>query len=231
MLVGLALYAVLAGADFGAGFWQLSAGRGERGERDPRARPHAMGPVWEANHVWLIFVLTVIWTAYPTAFGSIASTLSVPLFIAALGIIFRGAAYALRAGRPSPRESARDRHVFSRLLDPDAVRARRRGRRDRLRPRARRQRRGRPVSSWLNPTSIFIGVARRRQLRLPGRRLPRRRRGPAAASADLERAFRRRALGAGVVAGALALGGLVVLQHDDAPALSRAAHRRRARWR
>jgi len=58
-----------------------------------------MAPVWEANHVWLIFVLTVTWTAYPSAFGSIASTLSIPLFIAAIGIILRGAAYALRGDR------------------------------------------------------------------------------------------------------------------------------------
>ena len=63
-----------------------------------------MAPVWEANHVWLIFVLTVVWTAYPTAFGSIASTLSIPLFIAAVGIIFRGVAYALRAGASTARE-------------------------------------------------------------------------------------------------------------------------------
>ncbi|HEY3960087.1 MAG TPA: cytochrome d ubiquinol oxidase subunit II, partial [Solirubrobacteraceae bacterium] len=79
VLIGLVLYTVLAGADFGAGFWQLFAGRGPSGVR---VRDHAhdsMAPVWEANHVWLIFVLTVTWTAYPTAFGSIASTLSVPL--------------------------------------------------------------------------------------------------------------------------------------------------------
>ena len=66
----------------------------------------AMAPVWEANHVWLIFVLTVVWTAYPTAFGSIASTLSIPLFIAAVGIIFRGVAYALRAGAARPARAA-----------------------------------------------------------------------------------------------------------------------------
>ena len=57
-----------------------------------------MALVWEANHVWLIFVLTVCWTAYPIAFGSIASTLSVPLLIAAIGIVLRGVAYALRSG-------------------------------------------------------------------------------------------------------------------------------------
>ena len=127
MLVGLALYAVLGGADFGAGFWQLLAGRGERGERIRDHAHHSMAPVWEANHVWLIFVLTVIWTAYPTAFGSIASTLAVPLFIA--GDRDRPPRRRLRAAR-----RARDRRascaaidtVFSRLLDPHAVRARRR---------------------------------------------------------------------------------------------------------
>src|SRR4030095_10271943 len=101
---GLALYTVLGGADFGAGFWQVVAGKDERADEIRDHAHHAMAPVWEANHVWLIFVLTVVWTAYPTAFGSIASTLSVPLFIAAVGIIFRGGSYALRAGAPPPRE-------------------------------------------------------------------------------------------------------------------------------
>jgi cytochrome bd ubiquinol oxidase subunit II len=63
-----------------------------------------MGPVWEANHVWLVFVLTVVWTAYPPAFGAIASTLSIPLFVAAVGIIFRGTTYALRSGTSTARE-------------------------------------------------------------------------------------------------------------------------------
>src|SRR5881397_2667270 len=98
VLAGVVLYAVLAGADFGAGSWQLFAGRGKRSERIREHAHHSMAPVWEANHVWLIFVLTVLWTAYPTAFGSIASTLSAALLLAGLGIIVRGAAYALRAG-------------------------------------------------------------------------------------------------------------------------------------
>jgi len=106
VLARLALYPVLGGADFGAGFWQLTTlpllrGNSERSERAAKVRDHAhnsMGPVWKANHVWLIFVLTVTWTAYPSAFGAIASTLTVPLLLAGLGIIFRGVAYALRAG-------------------------------------------------------------------------------------------------------------------------------------
>ena len=97
-MIGLALYAVLGGADFGAGIWQLTAGTGPEAERIRDHAHRSMALVWEANHVWLIFVLTVFWTAYPIAFGSIASTLSVPLLLAAIGIILRGAAYALRSG-------------------------------------------------------------------------------------------------------------------------------------
>src|SRR3954451_24521262 len=104
VLAGLALYTVLAGADFGAGFWQLFAGRGSHAERVREHAHHSMAPVWEANHVWLIFVITVFWTAYPEAFGSIASTLSFALFMATVGIIFRGATYALRAGTSAGRE-------------------------------------------------------------------------------------------------------------------------------
>src|SRR5580692_10900403 len=113
VLVGLALYSILGGADFGAGFWQLTTLpallRGDQVQRERAARirehaHHSMGPVWEANHVWLIFVLTVTWTAYPTAFGAIASTLAVPLSLAGLGVVLRGAAYALRSGASAPRE-------------------------------------------------------------------------------------------------------------------------------
>ncbi len=121
VLVGLALYVVLGGADFGAGLWQLESfllpGRDERSRRHAEENRehahHSMGPVWEANHVWLIFVLTVTWTAYPRAFGAIASTLEVPLLIAGVGIVFRGAAYALRAGSATARESALIDTAFS----------------------------------------------------------------------------------------------------------------------
>src|SRR3954462_14298649 len=157
-LVGLALYAVLAGADFGAGIWQLGAGRGRHGEA-MRAHAHeAMAPVWEANHVWLIFVLTVVWTAYPIAFGSIASTLSVPLFLAGIGIILRGGSYALRTGTTTPREQRTVDTVFavSSLLTPFALGAAVGG------IASGRVGVGNPggslVTSWLNPTSIAIGA-------------------------------------------------------------------------
>src|SRR5918996_1314454 len=109
VLVGLGLYTVLGGADFGAGFWQLFAGRGRHAERVREHAHHSMAPVWEANHVWLIFVLTVFWTAYPKAFGSIASTLAVPLFIAVLGSAYLAAVYlAADAARGRQRELEQD---------------------------------------------------------------------------------------------------------------------------
>src|SRR5687768_556287 len=96
LLIGLTAYVVLGGADFGAGFWDLTAGGAERGAPVRAMIKRAMSPVWEANHVWLIFVLVVLWTAFPEAFGSIMSTLAIPLFVAALGIVLRGGAFALK---------------------------------------------------------------------------------------------------------------------------------------
>src|SRR4051794_23861202 len=113
VLAGLAFYVVLAGADFGAGMWQLLAGRGARAQRIRDHAHHAMGPVWEANHVWLIFVITVLWTAYPQVFASIASTLSIPFFVAAIGIILHGGAYALRPGTRTAREQRTVETVLS----------------------------------------------------------------------------------------------------------------------
>ena len=90
MLAGLTAYAVLGGADFGAGVWQLFGGRGERGRALREHAHHSMGPVWEANHVWLIFVLVYFWTGFPAAFASFSETLWIPLSLAAIGIVFRG---------------------------------------------------------------------------------------------------------------------------------------------
>ena len=206
-----------------------SPARGEHGERIREHAHHSMGPVWEANHVWLIFVLTVFWTAYPSAFGSIASTLAVPLFIAAIGIVFRGAAYALRAGARERARVGADRHALLDLLDPHPVRARRGDRRDRDEPRPRRRRHaGHLFSSWLNPTSILIGVlavARRAYLAAVYLAADAVRHG----GGQLEGAFRTRALIAGVVAGALAVAGLIVLSSDYPHSVPLAHERRRAR--
>jgi cytochrome bd ubiquinol oxidase subunit II len=215
MLVGLAAYAVLAGADFGAGLWDLVSPR----ERDRPLREHthhAMAAVWEANHVWLIFVLVVCWTAYPVAFASIMSTLAAPLFVAAIGIILRGGAYALRAGEPSRRADFLLEGLFavSSVLTPFALGAAIGGIASRRVPVGNAA--GDPWTSWLNPTSLLIGVlavaasAHVAAVFLTGDAA---RRG----SPMLVRAFRVRALGSGVVAGTIALGGLLVLHADARP--------------
>ncbi|MCW2995999.1 MAG: Cytochrome bd-type quinol oxidase subunit 2-like protein, partial [Conexibacter sp.] len=158
VLAGLVLYVVLAGADFGAALWQLSAPRTPEGERLRTLAHDAMGPVWEANHVWLIFVLTVTWTAYPAAFGSLASTLSIPLSIAAFGIIVRGAAYAMSSGTADPRELRRidTASAISSVLAPFALGACVGALASGRVPYGNAA--GDLWSSWINPTSILIGV-------------------------------------------------------------------------
>ncbi|HEV3231524.1 MAG TPA: cytochrome d ubiquinol oxidase subunit II [Candidatus Dormibacteraeota bacterium] len=89
-------YAVFAGADFGGGIWDLLA-TGPRGEVQRRSVSRAMGPVWEANHVWLIFMITGLFTAFPATFATLAVGLYLPFSLAALGIVLRGAAFAFRA--------------------------------------------------------------------------------------------------------------------------------------
>jgi cytochrome d ubiquinol oxidase subunit II len=213
VLVGVVLYAVLAGADFGAGFWQLFAGRGQQAEQIRQHAHKSMAPVWEANHVWLIFVLTVFWTAYPPAFGSIASTLSVPLFLAGIGIVFRGAAYALRSGASSRRELSVIDTVFSvsSILTPFALGAVVGAIATGRVPVGNAA--GARFSSWLGATSILVGflaVATSAYLAAVYLAADAARRD----EHELEQAFRLRALGAGVVAGAVAVAGLVVLRGD-----------------
>ena len=109
LFFGVTAYALFGGADFGSGFWDLTAGGAERGSRPRAVVSHSIGPVWEANHVWLIFVLVVMWTAFSEAFASIMLTLFVPLTLAALGIVLRGSSFAFRkeVGRVSSQRVAR----------------------------------------------------------------------------------------------------------------------------
>src|SRR5207237_3696886 len=91
--LALTAYVVLAGADFGGGVWDLLAsGHGAREQR--RAVAEAMGPVWEANHVWLIFLIVGLFTAFPAAFGILSLALYLPFTIALLRFVLRGAAFA-----------------------------------------------------------------------------------------------------------------------------------------
>lgn len=213
MLLGLVMYTVLAGADFGAGLWELTAGRGSKA-MSIREHARAIGPVWEANHVWLIFVVTVAWTSYPAAFGSIASTLCVPLFIAAVGIILRGASYAFRSGAQSPSEVRLIDIAFacSSLLTPFALGTVVGAIASSRVPVGNAA--GDLITSWLNPTSIMIGalaVATGGYLAAVYLAADAVRIG----DTGLAGAFRARALIAGVIAGGLAFGGLAVL-HSDA---------------
>jgi cytochrome d ubiquinol oxidase subunit II len=212
MLVGLAAYAVLGGADFGAAFWQLGA----RGEHGAALREHAyraMGPVWEANHVWLVFVLVICWTAYPDAFASIFSTLTVPLFVAALGVILRGTAYAVHAGtaREIERRAVDGIFALSSILTPFALGTAVGGIASGRVPVGNA--RGDLVTSWVNPTSLAIGIlavasgAYVAAVYLAGdaRR---------ADNAPLTAAFRMRSLAAGIATGAIAFGALIVVVLD-----------------
>ncbi len=93
---GTMIYAIFGGADFGAGLWDLLAGTSRRGAAQRELIDRAVGPVWEANHTWLIFDLVILWSAFPGAFAAITSTLYLPLALAAVGIVLRGSGFAFR---------------------------------------------------------------------------------------------------------------------------------------
>jgi cytochrome bd ubiquinol oxidase subunit II len=217
VIVGITAYAVLGGADFGGGFWDLTAGGAERGGRVRGMVQRSMSPVWEANHVWLIFVLVMVWTAFPVAFGSMFSTLQIPLFLAAIGIIFRGTAFALRGQAATIREARVIGATFalSSVLVPFFLGATIGAVASGRVPVGNQA--GDTVSSWLNATGVLIGVLSV----LTGAYLAAvflAEDSVRADQPDLARAFRARALGAGIVTGVVALAGLIVL-HSDARAL------------
>jgi cytochrome d ubiquinol oxidase subunit II len=120
LLAGITLYAVLGGADFGGGLWDLLAGTTGRG-RAPRALiDESITPVWEANHVWLVFDLVIFWTAFPHAFAAVMTTLALPLWLALAGIVLRGAGFAFRKEltRLPAQRAAGATFAFSSLLTP-----------------------------------------------------------------------------------------------------------------
>lgn len=109
-LVGMIAYAVLGGADFGGGVWDLLA-RGPRKQEQRDAIARAMGPVWEANHVWLIFVVVVFFSAFPSAWAAYTTALFAPLRLVLIGVTLRGVAFVFRAYAPhhlDARASSRD---------------------------------------------------------------------------------------------------------------------------
>lgn len=98
MFGSLVLYALLGGADFGGGVWDLMS-RGSRGEAHRRLIARAIGPVWETNHIWLIIAVVILFTGFPKAFAAISTALFVPLTTLLVGIVLRGAGFAFHAYR------------------------------------------------------------------------------------------------------------------------------------
>jgi cytochrome d ubiquinol oxidase subunit II len=214
LFVAVSAYALFAGADFGAGFWDLVAGGAAPGARPRALIDHSIGPVWEANHVWLIFALVVLWTAFPEAFASITLTLFVPLTLVALGIVLRGASFAFRQTlfRTSQRRAVGAIFAFSSVLVPYSMGAIAGAIASDRVPAGGKA--GDPWTSWVNPTSILGGVLAvtvgaylaATYLIWDARRL---------ADDSLVEYFRRRAVVAAVVAGAVALVGIFVLRSDS----------------
>ena len=216
MFAGLVFYALFGGADFGSGFFDLTAGGTRGGAEVRRQIDKSIGPVWEANHVWLIYVFVMAWTAFPEAFAAVMGTLIVPLFLALLGIVLRGSSFAFRKYA----ETLGQARVFGFLFATSSVAA----------PfflgtvgggiasgRVPLVGRGDVWSSWLNPTSLLCGVVAVGTcaflagvfLTADATRGDR---------AGLAGTLRRRTLLVGVVTGVVVLGSLVPL-HEDAPTL------------
>jgi cytochrome d ubiquinol oxidase subunit II len=213
LFVGVMAYAVFGGADFGAGFWDLIAGGADRGVRPRAVIEHAIGPVWEANHVWLIFTWVVLWTCFPEAYASITLTVFVPLTIAAFGIVLRGSGFAFRKAvtRTSSKRNFGAAFASSSVLVPYCMGAVVGAIASGRIPAGGVA--GDPWSSWINPTSILGGVMAvvmaaylaSVYLVWDARRL---------ADDDMVEYFRRRAVVAAVVAGVVAFVGIFVLHHD-----------------
>ncbi|GLY87662.1 cytochrome d ubiquinol oxidase subunit II [Actinoallomurus iriomotensis] len=215
--VGVTVYALLGGADFGGGFWDMLAGGARRGFAQRRLIEHSIGPVWEANHVWLIFVLVMFWTCFPRVFASVASTLYIPLTLIAFGTIARGAAFAFRKASTELWQLRLFGGAFalSSILTPFFLGTVAGGvASGRVPPGLAR---GDLLTSWWNPTSVLAGlVAVGSTAYLAAVYLT----GDARRGGDigLAEAFRHRALVTAVVTGAIVLGGIVILR-DDAPRL------------
>ena len=217
--VGLTLYVLLGGADFGGGVWDLFAS-GERTQRQRDLISAAIGPVWEANHVWLIFVLTGLLSAFPVVFADLSIALYLPFSLALIGIVLRGSAFAFRShGQPDSAWQRSWTRVFgiASLVTPFVLGAAAASiASGRIRIVDGEVRAG-LVSSWTSVLSLFGGLfavticAYLAATYLTVEAVQRR-------EEELESDFRGRALVAGVVAGALAAAGLVLVR-AEAPVL------------
>lgn len=222
LFASLTAYALLGGADFGGGFWDLFAGSGQRAMARRGLIEHTLGPVWEANHVWLIFVLVLLWSGFPPVFAAVASTAYIPLSLAALGIIGRGAGFAFR------KVSIEYGHqrlygagfAFSSVATPFFLGTVAGGiASGRIPPGIAA---GNVLTSWVSPTSIVTGalaVGAGAYLAAVFLTHDAQRHAP-----DLLPDFRRYATRAGIAVGLLAAAGLIVVRLDT-PTLSAALWR------
>ncbi len=217
MFVGLIAYGLFGGADFGAGIWDLLAGGTRRGARQRDLIEHSIAPVWEANHVWLIFVLVVLWTTFSGAFAALVTTLYIPLTLAAFGMIARGAAFAFRKSITTlgMRRFLGASFALSSLITPYFLGAVVGGVASGRVPAGIAT--GDVVTSWINPTSALGGVLAVlvcAYLAAVFLCADARREG----AEDLADQFRARAVGTAVLTGLVGIAGLFILR-ADAPLL------------
>ncbi|MDT4987338.1 MAG: cytochrome bd ubiquinol oxidase subunit [Micromonosporaceae bacterium] len=212
LFVGVVAYAVLGGGDYGAGFWDLTAGGARRGRRPRHLIDETLAPVWEANHVWLIFCLVMLWTGFPRAFAAIMTTLYIPVGLAALGIVVRGSGFAFRkvVVRTDQQRAAGAAFAASSVITPFFLGAVAGGIAS---GRVPAQGSGDAVTSWLNPAALLGGtlaVAVCAFIAAVLLTAEARRRG----DTELEGWFRHRAQAIGVVTGFVGLAGIAVLRAD-----------------
>ncbi|WP_405827459.1 cytochrome d ubiquinol oxidase subunit II [Streptomyces sp. NBC_01176] len=223
MFVGVVAYALFGGADFGAGFWDLTAGGAERGRNPRHLVDLSIGPVWEANHTWLIYCLVMLWSGFPAAFAAITTTLYLPLIFAALGIVLRGAGFAFRKVSVRTPQQRLNGTLFaaSSVLTPYCFGSIAGGIASGRVPSGGN---GDAVTSWLNPTSVLGGILAvvscaylaAFYLATAAHQLQ---------DDDLERYFRGRALLAGAVAGVVSIAGIFVLRTDAPRLFHQLSHR------
>ncbi|MFF3325648.1 cytochrome d ubiquinol oxidase subunit II [Streptomyces sp. NPDC002889] len=213
LLLVVAAYACAGGTDYGAGFWDLTAGGAKRGKRPRGLIDHAMAPVWEVNNVWLIFIFVIMWTGFPVLFQTVFSAMWLPLALAAVGLVLRGAGFALR--KPSRRLAGRRLYgavfAIASLLTPFFLGAAVGGvASGRVSPGTEAA-----ADAWSNPTSLLFGLLAVAATAFLGavflaadaRRFD---------APDLDGYFRRRALGALACVAVLAVITMFVT-HGDAP--------------
>ncbi|GIF03963.1 cytochrome d ubiquinol oxidase subunit II [Actinoplanes siamensis] len=212
LFAGVLAYAVLGGADYGAGLWDLTAGGARRGQGPRHLLDQTLAPVWEANHVWLIFCLVMLWTGFPQAFAAIMTTLYIPLGLTALGIVVRGSGFAFRKVVLHTQQQRAVGAAFatSSVITPFFLGTVTGGIAS---GRVPADGHGDPITSWINPTSLLGGVLAVAVcafvaavfLTAEARRL---------AEPELQRWFGRRAQGCAVVTGAVAVAGVWILRSD-----------------